>query len=344
MATYHLPQAGLQKLLDEQQAEGVFIPQETEGLPWLGPAGPSPSSPALSQPRPVQSPKGLFLPPTESAGQYGSGAPAAAAVEAGPVVLVGVRACELRARDYLDKVMLEGDFEDAAYKARREAMTIVSADCVDCTETCCCTLVAGKPFATEGFDVNLTPLDDGYVVEVATEKGRQWLGGTELSEATSEQLARRDEIRSAMVERLKQQNAQFTFTVADETPTNLSEHEDAEWQQFAADCVECGACTNICPTCHCFYLYDQVVGPETFERVRTWDSCLLSTYNRMAGGVNMKLTPWPKLYSRLANRVLHKFTYSPQQYGMLGCVGCGRCIEACAGAIDIRQVVQELIQ
>jgi ferredoxin len=62
----------------------------------------------------------------------------------------------------------------------------------------------------------------------------------------------------------------------------------------------------------------------------------------MAGGVNMKLTPRPELRSRLANRILHKYVYSPQQYEMLGCVGCGRCIDACLGAIDIRKVVEDL--
>ncbi len=56
----------------------------------------------------------------------------------------------------------------------------------------------------------------------------------------------------------------------------------------------------------------------------------------------MKLTPRPTLFNRLANRVLHKFAYSPQQYSLLGCVGCGRCIDACLGAIDIREVVQDL--
>jgi len=195
---------------------------------------------------------------------------------------------------------------------------------------------------SEGYDVNLTPLEDGYIAEAATDRGRDWLGAATAAEATDKQLAQRDEIRSRMTERIRKQNAEFTFTAGDEVQPQLPDDDDDSWQKFAADCVECGACTNICPTCHCFYLYDQVLSPEAFERVRTWDSCLLSTYHRMAGGENMKLTPRPKLLSRLANRVLHKFTYSPQQYNLLGCVGCGRCIDACLGAIDIRQVVQEL--
>ena len=148
----------------------------------------------------------------------------------------------------------------------------------------------------------------------------------------------------APVGRLRQQNEQIALTADDADQPALPDESDEGWQKFAADCVECGACTNICPTCYCFYLYDQVLGPAEFERLRTWDSCLLSTYHRMAGGPSMKLSPRPRLSSRLANRVLHKFTYSPEQCGLLGCVGCGRCIDACLGAIDIREVVQELGQ
>ncbi|MCD6304459.1 MAG: 4Fe-4S dicluster domain-containing protein, partial [Planctomycetes bacterium] len=156
------------------------------------------------------------------------------------------------------------------------------------------------------------------------------------------QLAERDRLRRRTAERLDRQNADFAVSASADEPPGLPDEDDPSWQRYAADCVECAACTNICPTCHCFYLYDQMLAPEQFERVRTWDSCLLGGYHRMAGAVNLKPTPRPKLRSRLANRVLHKFAYSPQQYGLLGCVGCGRCIEACLGGIDIRRVIQDL--
>jgi len=301
---------------------------------------------SLRQPRSVRSPKGLFFPAAESMGQYGSQAQAAVAVETRPRVLFGIRACELRAWRYLDEVLLKGEFEDPSFRQRREATTIVSCDCMDCTDKCCCTLVGGQPYAADGFDANITALQDTCIVEVATQRGEQWLdnSGGQLSEATAEQLAQRDKLRQDMVERLQQQNAEFDFTASDDSPLPLPDDDSAAWQQFAADCVECGACTNICPTCHCFYLYDQVLGSQQFERMRNWDSCLLGTYHRMAGGPGMKLTPRPKLSGRLANRVLHKFVYSPGQYGLLGCVGCGRCSQACLGDIDIRQVVKEMGQ
>ena len=342
MTTYFARSADVQDLLGEHQAIPTFTPNETQHLAWMDAAGEEVSTAVFSQPRAAQSPKGFFLPATESMGRYGEQVQTGTAVDVKPMVLAGVRACELRSRNYLDKVLQEGEFADPLYVRRREVTTIVSCDCADCTESCFCTLVGGQPFVTEGFDVNLTPVEGGFIVEVATEKGRQWLGDKTLSEATGEQLARRDQLRKEIVERLEKQNAEFDFTASDQTSPKLPDDGDEAWQQFAADCVECGACTNICPTCHCFYLYDQALGPEQFERVRTWDSCLLGTYHRMAGGVSMKLSPRPSLFSRLGNRVLHKFAYSSEQYGLLGCVGCGRCIDACAGAIDIRQVVQEL--
>jgi len=357
MATYYVSKQEMVKLLAEREGVTTFAPTEarhegnisstgtrTQQLAWLDCAGSPPSLSALAQPRAAQSPKGLFLPAAELVARYGAGGVPAAAVQTGQVVLVGVRACELRAKNYLDEVMLEGDFQDPAYRRRSESMTIVSCDCVDCTKSCFCTLVGGLPFPAEGYDVNLTPLEDGYVVDQATERGSQWLGQRQFPAASVEHLSRRDQIRKAMTERLREQSAEFSFSADDESAPALPAEDDQAWQRVAADCVECGACTNICPTCHCFYLYDQAPSPEQFERIRTWDSCLLSTYHRMAGGVNMKLSPRPRLSSRLANRVLHKFSYSPQQYNLLGCVGCGRCVDACPGAIDIRQVVQELGQ
>ncbi len=346
MTTYYMPNADLLHLVDALRGAGALAALPCEGLPWWEAVDASAATgailEAMRQPRAAQSAKGAMLPASESLGRYGSRAAAATATHTAASVLLGVRACELRAMQYLDKVLLGGEFEDPAYRTRRDRATIVSCDCLDCAESCFCTLVGGQPFPTAGFDVNLTPLDDGWIVEVAGDKGRKVLGSARPAKATAEQSARRDELRARMTERVSAQNKDFAFSADDAAAPALPEGGDDAWQQFAADCVECGACTNVCPTCHCFYLYDQTPAAGAFERVRTWDSCLLSTYHRMAGAVHMKLSPRPLLLSRLANRVLHKFVYSRQQVGLLSCTGCGRCIDACLGAIDIRKVVQEL--
>jgi len=341
MTTTFVPKTEFHHRLSEQEGITTLAPTTTAGTPWLTDEASETTLEALAQQRPAQSCKSVLMPATESMGRYGPNAPVTA-LEAAPVVLLGVRACELRAKTYLDAVMLGGAFTDPLYQQRTEAMTVIACDCVACADSCFCTLTGGKPYAEGGYDVNLTPLEDGYIAEAATDKGREWLEAFDGAEVSSEQLAQRDRIRREMVEKVTARNAEFGFTAEDGRPRPLPDDADEAWQQFAGDCVECGACTHICPTCHCFYLYDQVASDEQFERVRTWDSCLLSTYHRMAGGPGAKLTPRPRLSGRLANRVLHKFSYSPAQYGLLGCVGCGRCVDACLGDIDIRRVVGEL--
>ena len=60
---------------------------------------------------------------------------------------------------------------------------------------------------------------------------------------------------------------------------------------------------------------------------------------RVAGGAN----PRRYLYERLRNRFDKKFEFFPNVLGVTGCTGCGRCIEACPGKIDIREVLKKAV-
>jgi len=111
------------------------------------------------------------------------------------------------------------------------------------------------------------------------------------------------------------------------------------WEEEAKACVECGACTLICPTCHCFLLYDQK-DEARMARLRVWDSCMFKGYARVAGGAN----PRPKLWMRLRNRFDKKFDYFPKVADFYACTGCGRCISACPAKIDIRKVLKRLVE
>ena len=39
---------------------------------------------------------------------------------------------------------------------------------------------------------------------------------------------------------------------------------------------------------------------------------------------------------------MHKFSYFLERYGIDMCVGCGRCVDAEAGEVDIRKVLKKL--
>lgn len=298
--------------------------------------------------RSCQSAKALLYPVAQKVAVYST----AGAVEAEPVgapkrVLVGLRQCDLAAIHMLDRVMLEGEYVDTFYKARRDAATLISTDCLAAAPSCFCTMIEGQPWPTKYFDLNLSPLKDGHVVETGSSKGEALLEQHPLlfAAATEAQMSERAANRSAIAATVKEQNREFE----PERPIRevfAGEIDEKKLQKLAWDCVECGACTNICPGCHCFLMFDRPVSEAgaapKFERGRQWDSCVLGEYARMAGAGGMKPNPRPMFRTRFVNRFLHKYLYFQNMFSEFQCSGCGRCFDACGGGIDPRRVIREM--
>jgi ferredoxin len=300
----------------------------------------------LRSPRPIASIKSFLMPVREKVATYSKQGPAGEDLPAPKQqVVMGLRSCDLRAIHILDQVFLEGDFQDPFYKQRRENLVLISTDCRTTNESCFCALLDEEAFSETGFDLNLAPIEGGYVLTVGSEKGQKLLDETPdlfKTEATDEQLKQVDTERQTVKDRLTGQVAPFRpgkpirELLADQ-------HDWKAWQKVVADCVECGACTNVCPTCHCFFLFDQTDPKrQDYERVRSWDSCIYGDYSRMAGVGGMKPNPRADLKSRFVNRFEHKYLYFYHTYRMLGCTGCGRCVDACLGGIDPREVLRDL--
>jgi ferredoxin len=68
------------------------------------------------------------------------------------------------------------------------------------------------------------------------------------------------------------------------------------------------------------------------ERWRKWDSCFSQNFSYIHGG-SVRMSP----KSRYRQWLTHKFASWVDQFGSLGCVGCGRCITWCPAGIDITQ-------
>jgi ferredoxin len=148
--------------------------------------------------------------------------------------------------------------------------------------------------------------------------------------AAAERLANREKVLQA----LKKQEPKLAVGIRDAVDESQdSDIYDAESQK----CIECQACTRVCPTCHCFYLHDDKQ-EEYFTKTKIWDSCMRLNYARVAGDTN----PRKILGDRMRHRMLHKFVYFLDRYGINMCVGCGRCIDADAGGMDIRLILKKL--
>ncbi len=252
-------------------------------------------------------------------------------------IILGVKACDLKALELMDRALINQDFVDPAYKHWRDTSTIITSDCGTAGGTCHCNLVGGQPFAESGFDLNLSRVNDDYLVTIGSDKGEALLDlmTLETTIETAPDRARQQvtESRKAVQQQLKDQNAPFERSNSFE---NLRSLEMAEWSSHSKTCIGCGACTHICPTCYCLILNDET-DAQKFVKERTFDSCQLSGYARVAGGG----TPRPEMPKRFRNRYLCKFDYMANEFDMLGCTGCGRCTDACAGEIDFRQVVHD---
>ena len=92
-----------------------------------------------------------------------------------PQILFGVRSCDSSGLARLDEIFLSGT-KDPLYAARRASTTVVSAACASADAECFCTAVGGSPVGEEGSDLQLVPLDDGWMVRVMTDKGEDLIG------------------------------------------------------------------------------------------------------------------------------------------------------------------------
>jgi len=255
-----------------------------------------------------------------------------------PFALCGVKACDLRSLEILDRVFLEKEFEDPLYIARRDRMFVVSSDCSMPGASCLCNVFGGKPYAESGFDLNISPVPDGFIIQAGSPKGKDFLlaRASLFGDVPDALLAERTELRETAQKRLMEVAGGIRLDAPVRQIVEAGYRSDA-FDECAATCVECQACTRVCPTCHCFYLYD-TKQQEYFAKMKMWDSCMRFGYAAVAGGAN----PRQVLGDRLRHRFMHKFVYFLDRYGIEMCVGCGRCIDAEAGDVDIRDVLKRL--
>ena len=76
--------------------------------------------------------------------------------EYGKTILFGIKECDRRSIEMLDKIFLEEEPVDEFYKKRRENTIIITSDCTDANENCFCSYFESEPFSKSGFDLNFS--------------------------------------------------------------------------------------------------------------------------------------------------------------------------------------------
>ncbi len=297
----------------------------------------SPADLHLDYTQTIVPPKKYLLPQREELMKYNTdGSRLEPVFEGPPTVLLGVHTCDLHAIKLLDKVMSHG-FADQHYQRRRESTVLVSVECLKpCTAHSFCKSM-GTLSATDGFDLHLTDLSgahDGsahgrdepheYAVETGTPAGEALLSRyAETRPATDEDYRR---LNSVMAQKWPRFPYRLDFDVTELPSLMRTSYESPLWKELGQRCLACGACTNVCPTCYCFNVQDEAdLTLSAGKRVRFWDSCQLDEFATVAGGHNFRKSR----AERQRHRFLRKGMYQTDAHGLLGCVGCGRCAQAC---------------
>ena len=194
---------------------------------------------------------------------------------------LGVRACELAAMQIQDRVFIGGPYVDPIYQQRRERALVIAVNCSQAASTCFCTSMNTGPRCTSGFDLALTELSDGFVIESATPEGQAIVNQLTTKTATEENLKAAEAARQRAVDQITKQ--MDTTDIRDLLMSNL---EHSRWDDVASRCLSCTNCTMVCPTCFCSTVTEiSDLKGDHVERQRQWESCFNLDFTYMNGGI-----------------------------------------------------------
>jgi sulfhydrogenase subunit beta (sulfur reductase) len=285
-----------------------------------------------------QAPKEIFFPRSEVLFSYREGKVIPVELSEERRVVFAMRPCDARSAVLLDNVFdADADeapvgaasYQDPYYMNRRRNTVLMGLACNQPMSTCFCTSVGGGPFSTDGLDLLWTDLGDRYLVEAITERGEALIAHSpHMREARSEDIDQKAEIAARAERAVSGPDVQGVKEKLDRM------YDSAFWQDVHLKCLGCGACTYLCPTCHCFDIVDEG-DRDQGRRVRNWDTCQFSLFTLHASGHN----PRPSGKERMRQRTMHKFNYFVENFDAIACVGCGRCVRECPVNLDIRAVL-----
>ena len=286
----------------------------------------------------TKSPKDFFFPQSEDLMRFKTEGKNIEVIdvreEIAPFVVFGVRACDVKSFDILDRVFLT-EPRDSFYAMKREAGIIVSLACTRPAETCFCTTF-GIDAASPAGDVTTWKTEDALYLQANTEKGEKLLASLgDILEDSSDSAV--DEQKQRIAKVMDKLPLKDLTTDAFGGGKTQELFNDSAWDELSATCLGCGTCTFVCPTCQCYDIKDFNTGNGVI-RYRCWDSCMYSDFTRMAHGNNRNSQK-----ERFRQRFMHKLVYYPENNdGIFSCVGCGRCLAKCPISMNIVKVMKKI--
>lgn len=246
------------------------------------------------------------------------------------IAFFGARACDIAGLLIQDKHFLE---QDRHYQNRREQLFLIGVNCSSSAETCFCSSTGTGPKIAGGVDLELSELDDGFVVHASSLRGSLLIDSLSLLSSSQAQL---DKAKQQIEHAARQQRS---------LPKSLYQQlrqraDNKVWDKVSDTCLACGNCTAVCPTCFCSNQRDDIsLDGQTVTHFREWDSCFTQQHSYIHG-----ITIREEKSQRYRQWLTHKLDTWFDQYETSGCVGCGRCITWCPVGIDITEMAQLVVE
>lgn len=255
-----------------------------------------------------------------------------------PVAIIGARACDIAGMIVQDKVFLDEKNTDSRYQGRREKLFVVAVNCTYASDNCFCVSAGTGPKVKNNFDIAMTEIDDGFVVEIGTHRGFDIINQLSLTQShlSQENSAQKNESTAASM-----QTKTIPFNNTGELRDLLMSNLDhPRWEEVANKCLSCGNCTSVCPTCFC---HSEVEKPSldgsASEHQSEWDSCFNEGHSYFGGKVLRDDTK--KQYRQW---LTHKVGTWWDQFDTSGCIGCGRCVTWCPVGIDLTEELRAIAE
>ncbi len=272
----------------------------------------------------LQPPKKFFLPPQEVLLTFEVGGAYRSQMDGQKLILLGVHPYDVVAINQMDELFRQDNY-DAHYMTRRKNATIIACDVVRPSDHVFASSM-GTAVVREGYDILLTDLGDSYLMDAATARGRDLLARAKGAvEADAQALGKREALWSRNKKGLNKHELKCDPAYLPRLLAKAYKHP--VWEERAKTCFACGSCNQVCPTCYCFNVQDDVNWDlQTGERTRAWDGCLLDGFTKCAPDHEFRKAR----ADRFRHRLYRKAAYVPQKIGgQIACVGCGRCVGAC---------------
>ena len=284
--------------------------------------------------------KKYFMPQRETLLEFktGKGAKTEAVVEYEPMTIFGAHTCDLAGIQCLNMVFSHRP-KDYNYLTRKNNITLIGLECNDyCDEYASCHLVNAS-FPNGGYDLFFTDLGEYFMVHVNTQRGDEIVEASgSFAEAAgfhmNDLASLRDHKRKIFKNEvpIESRHIPELFDRSYRAPV---------WKDLNERCLACGNCTNVCPSCYCFDIRDELeLDLRSGTRYRVWDSCQLEPFAKIAGGINFR----KERLARQRHRYYRKFRYSVERFSRFFCTGCGRCTRTCMAGISLKETLNELIR